>query len=78
MTNKLQYKSDAFEAIHSSASGMYRSGVIDKATMRKFDAACLVAPAELGPEQIKKLRVREQATAKATAGPSTAALTVRL
>lgn len=37
-----QIKSDAFEAIHASASALYRIGSISKATMRKFDKTCLV------------------------------------
>jgi putative transcriptional regulator len=51
-----KYKSDAFEAIHSAAAGMKRLGTIDKETMRQFDEACLVAPKELKPQEIKKLR----------------------
>jgi putative transcriptional regulator len=54
-TNK-KYKSDAFEAIHSSVAGMYRSGTIDKATMREFDEACLSVPATLEPHRIKQIR----------------------
>ena len=57
---KSKYKSDAFEAIHSSAAGMYRAGAIDKATMRSFDASCLVAPTLLKPRQIKALRERHR------------------
>ena len=38
---KQAYKSDAFEAAHMSAQALYRTGVIDKATMRDFDEACL-------------------------------------
>jgi putative transcriptional regulator len=51
-----KYKSDAFEAIHSSVSGMYRLGTIDKATMREFDEACLAVPAVLEPGQIRQIR----------------------
>jgi hypothetical protein len=36
-------KSDAFEAIHSAASALYRAGIIDERTMREFDAVCLKA-----------------------------------
>ncbi len=56
MTKKRKYKSDAFEAIHSSASAMFRIGTIDKATMRRFDASCLLAPASLEPGRIKQIR----------------------
>ena len=55
MTAKSKFKSDAFEAIHSAAAGMYRVGVIDKATMRHFDESCLTKPPE-----IKRLRERNK------------------
>lgn len=58
MATKPKFKTDAFEAIHSSASAMYKVGAIDKATMRNFDASCLTAPPSLKPLQIKKLRQR--------------------
>jgi putative transcriptional regulator len=56
MTTKRKFKSEAFEAIHSSVSGMYRAGTIDKATMREFDESCLVVPPEIEPVQIKHIR----------------------
>ncbi len=56
MTTKRKYKNEAFEAIHSSASAMFRVGAIDKATMRTFDKACLIAPREIAPTQIKRIR----------------------
>ena len=56
MTVKQKFKSDAFEAIHSSISAMYRIGTVDKATMRHFDETCLAAPPAFEPRQIKKLR----------------------
>jgi len=56
MTKKSKYKSAAFEAIHSSVTGMYRSKTVDKTTMRHFDEMCLSVPSELGPAQIKRLR----------------------
>jgi putative transcriptional regulator len=55
MTNR-KYKSDAFEAIHSSVSGMYRAGTIDQATMREFDASCLSVPTQMEPRRIKRIR----------------------
>jgi putative transcriptional regulator len=51
MTARRKFKSDAFEAIHSSASALRKVRAIDKTTMRDFDAACLDVP-----RQIKKLR----------------------
>ncbi len=44
---KTGFKSDAFEAIHSSGSALYKIGAIDKTTMRGFDAAAL----EKSPKQ---------------------------
>jgi putative transcriptional regulator len=58
MPIRRKFKTDAFEAIHASASAMYKVGAINKATMRNFDASCLTAPPSLKPQQIKKLRQR--------------------
>jgi putative transcriptional regulator len=56
MARNSKYKSDAFEAIHSNVSGMYRAGTVDKKTMRQFDAACLSVPVTLAPRRIKRIR----------------------
>jgi putative transcriptional regulator len=56
MTAKTKYKSDAFEAIHTSAAALQKVGAIDAITMRKFDASCLAVPASLKPTQIKRIR----------------------
>lgn len=56
MPKKSEFRSEAFEAIHSAASGMFRAGTIDKATMRRFDASCLTAPSAFAPADIKRLR----------------------
>jgi putative transcriptional regulator len=61
MAKKLSYKSDAFEAIHTSASALYRAGAIDERRMREFDASCLVVP-PIAPEQIKKSTVEKWET----------------
>lgn len=55
---KPKYKSEAFEAIHSAAAGMYRAGTISKTTMKSFDERCLSAPEAIGPKEIKQLRER--------------------
>lgn len=55
-TKKSKFKSDAFEAIHSSASALRRIGAIDKATMRSFDDTCISVPPSFKPHQIKKIR----------------------
>ena len=56
MTAKRRFKSDAFEAIHASASALRKIGAIDKATMRHFDESCLAALVPFEPRQIKQLR----------------------
>ncbi len=60
MKASTKYKSDAFEAIHTSAAALYKVGAIDKATMKDFDTACLSVPAPIEPQQIKKLRERHR------------------
>lgn len=56
MPKSPKFKSDAFEAIHSAASGMYRAGTIDKSTMRDFDASCLSISESIEPREIKRIR----------------------
>ena len=56
MMSKKPHKSDAFEAIHNSATALHRSGVIDKATMRDFDETCLSTTPAFAPEDIQRLR----------------------
>jgi putative transcriptional regulator len=57
-TSKRLFKSDAFEAIHASASALHQVGAIDKATMRGFDESCLSIPTLIEPQQIKQIRER--------------------
>ncbi|MGL5005060.1 MAG: helix-turn-helix domain-containing protein [Casimicrobium sp.] len=56
MATKRKFKSDAFEAIHSSASALHRVGAISKTTMREFDESCLIEPKPIAPKQIKAIR----------------------
>jgi len=56
MANKPKFRSDISEAIHSSASALFRIGAIDKATMREFDESCLAAPPPMAPKRIKRIR----------------------
>lgn len=49
------YRSDAFEAIHSAATGLTAIGAMDKQTMRQFDASCLV-PFDLGAADVRRIR----------------------
>jgi putative transcriptional regulator len=58
MTTKRKFKSDAFEAIHASATALHKVGAIDKATMREFDDSCLKVVPVIAPKQIKRIRER--------------------
>ncbi|CAB3754764.1 helix-turn-helix domain-containing protein [Paraburkholderia humisilvae] len=53
---KARYKSDASEAIHSAASGLYRAKVIDKKTMREYDDLCIEEAPEFSAKQIASIR----------------------
>ncbi len=56
MPNK--YRSEALEALHKTAHGLRRAGLIDGKTMRDFDASCLTAVKELLARQIAAVRKR--------------------
>lgn len=46
--------------IHETMTGLHKAGVLDRATMRKFDAGCLAPVEKLTPEDIRALRERER------------------
>ncbi|BEV47475.1 DNA-binding transcriptional regulator [Afipia carboxidovorans] len=56
MISRNKFKSRISEAIHSSAAALHEVGVIDKATMRDFDARHLAVPGEIEPLEIKCIR----------------------
>jgi putative transcriptional regulator len=49
-------KSAILEAIHNTAKGLHRAGVMDQITLREFDRLCPPPVAPLEPEQIKQIR----------------------
>jgi putative transcriptional regulator len=49
-------------AIHETAEGMHAAGVLDKKTMREFDALCLTPVRPLKAKEIRAIRLREQAS----------------
>ena len=51
-----EYRSRMSAAIHETAAGLHRVGLIDKATMREFDASCLTAVEPLSARQIVAIR----------------------
>jgi hypothetical protein len=54
-----KFRSRLSKAIHETASGLHRAGLLDMATMREFDASCLTAVPQLSPKDIVALRKRE-------------------
>jgi putative transcriptional regulator len=57
-----QYRSKALAAVHETAVGLHDASVMDKTTLKAFDAMCLTPVKSLSPEQIRKIRVREKAS----------------
>lgn len=58
MLTKQKFKSDAFEAVHASASALLEVGAINKTTMRQFDESCFTVPPAINPEHIKLIRTQ--------------------
>jgi putative transcriptional regulator len=57
-----QYRSRIMAAIHETAEDLHGAGLVDKRTMREFDAACLTPVRSLSAEEIRALREREGAS----------------
>jgi putative transcriptional regulator len=53
-----KYRSRMSAAIHETAAGLHRIGLMDKETMREFDASCLTAVEPLSPREILAIRKR--------------------
>ena len=49
-------KSPILEAIHETAAGLFKAGVMDQLTMREFDRLCMPPVEPLAPDQIKRIR----------------------
>ena len=49
-------KSAILEAVHETAKGLHKAGVMDQITLREFDRLCLPPVAPLKPEQIRHIR----------------------
>lgn len=62
MSTAKQYRSRVMAAIHETAAGLHSTGVMDRRSMRYFDAACLAPVQPLRPEDIRALREREGAS----------------
>lgn len=62
MEKTRQYRSSLMASVHETAEGLHAAGVMNKLTMRKFDAMCLTPIPRLKPRQIRNLRLREGAS----------------
>ena len=49
-------KSPILEAVHETAAGLFKVGVMDQLTMREFDRLCMPPVEPLAPDQIKRIR----------------------
>jgi len=49
-------KSAILEAVHETAQGLHKAGVMDQVTLREFDRLCLPPVEPLKPEEIKQIR----------------------
>lgn len=58
MTTKAKSESRLLQAVHETASDLYRLGFIDKRKMRKYDALCLEPMHEYDAKKVRALRER--------------------
>ena len=56
------YNSPILAAIHETAEDLASIGVMDKKSMKEFDALCLTTVTPLSPAEICALRARENAS----------------
>lgn len=57
-----QYGSAVLASVHEIALGMTEAGVMSGRTMRDFDEMCLTVVEDLTPEEIRGIRMREDAS----------------
>lgn len=53
-------RTDILAAVHETAKGLHKAGVLKAATMREFDALCLTPVERLTADEIRALRKREK------------------
>jgi putative transcriptional regulator len=54
--------SSILNAVHETAEGLHKAGVLDKRTLREFDALCLPLVEQYSAAQIKRIRARNKAS----------------
>lgn len=59
-TMRPKTESAILATVHKTAAGLHKAGLVDKATLREFDALCLTPVEPLAPDEIRALREREQ------------------
>jgi putative transcriptional regulator len=57
-----RYGSEALAAVHEVAQGLAEAGTMGKCRLRGFDALCLTPVEPLSPDEIRALRLRENAS----------------
>jgi putative transcriptional regulator len=57
-----QYRSSVMASVHETAADLHSAGLMDRRSMRTFDALCLTPAPPLTPEEIRALRLREGAS----------------
>lgn len=61
---KTKFKSKAFEAIHSSAIGLFKAGLMDEVALRDFDESCLSVPIHKTAIQMRSKKTRNRLTGR--------------
>ena len=56
------YSGAALAAVHEVALGLAEAGAMDRRRLRDFDALCLTPVEPLSPDEIRALRLRENAS----------------
>jgi putative transcriptional regulator len=54
-----KFRSRIAKEVHEGVRGLHQAGLVDKQTMREFDALCLTPAEQLSANAIRKLRARE-------------------
>ena len=57
-----QYGGDVLASVHETALDMTEAVVMSKRTMKAFDEMCLTPVEDMAPENIRALRLRENAS----------------
>lgn len=55
---KMHPRSEAMASVHEAIADLHGIGLVDKATMHRFDELCLMVVPEYTPKEIRELRER--------------------